>query len=282
MGEGIETRVVSQSGRAFVMVDPTQISQIIMSLAVNARDARPTGGQLTFFVETPVLDEAFCAERGLTPGPHVLLTVSDDGEGIPPHLREKIFEPFYTTKAKGHGTGLGLSMVYASIKHSGGHIDLESVPGSGTTFSIYLPLVEATGSQDDAERLPSASYAPGRLVLLVEDDEELRPILGQTITGAGYRVTACADAEVALASWHAGGAPDIVVADLTLPAMNGLALCETLSKTFPKVPRVLMSGYPDGELARRGIDVEGIEVLRKPFSPAQLLDAIGRNLRGPA
>jgi PAS domain S-box-containing protein len=275
LGEGVGTRVLTYTPACPVFVDPSQLSAVIMNLAVNARDAMDGRGELLITVERAELEPSFAAPRDLAPGPHALLAVSDNGSGIPPQVLSRIFEPFFTTKPAGRGTGLGLAMVYSIIRQAAGHIGVESQPGEGTTFTVYLPIHEGTGNAPaaahDAE--PPRAAEPCDL-LLVEDDEQLRPVLAGILADAGFRVTAVGDGEAALAHFREGGRPAAVVTDLSLPSLDGASLCRALRALNPGIKTILITGYPDDELERLGFGAEALRALRKPFTPRQLREAV--------
>ena len=253
-----------------------------MNLAVNARDAMPVGGVLTFSIADVDLDEAATRELiGVSPGPHLLLTVSDTGEGMDRATQARIFEPFFTTKSAGQGTGLGLATVHGIVQQSGGSIAVSSELGQGTTFSIYFPRVE--GSADGiAASPPSPALTRGAGVLLVvEDEAHLRGLTAKVLRGVGYEVLVAGGAIEALelAAAHAG-VIDLLVTDIVMPGQNGRLLAEALGVARPGVKVLFMSGHTDDVILRHGIEHEKVAFLMKPFTPDRLLAHVQAALIG--
>jgi two-component system cell cycle sensor histidine kinase/response regulator CckA len=282
IGEDITLRMVESSGPRKVKVDPGQIEQVIMNLAVNARDAMPSGGNLTIETAELVADEDYVQKHpGSGVGPQVMLAVTDTGVGIPREVQSKIFEPFFTTKERGKGTGLGLSTVFGIVRQSGGHIWLYSEPGRGTTFKIYFPRC-------DERAVPALAVTPApptlrgsETLLLVEDDEQLR-VLGQTIlTRNGYHVIAAAGGAEALAACGSyPGRIDLLVTDVVMPHMNGRQLAERAVRVRPNLAVLYVSGYTDNTIVHHGVLDPGIEFLQKPITPDALLRKIRELLDG--
>ena len=282
IGEDINLRMVQAAGRAKVKVDPGQIEQVIMNLAVNARDAMPSGGNLTIETAEFVADEDYVQKHpGSSVGPQIVLAVTDTGVGIPRDVQSKIFEPFFTTKERGKGTGLGLSTVFGIVRQSGGHVGLTSEPGRGTTFKIYFPRC-------DEGAVPALAIPPApptlrgsETLLLVEDDEQLR-LLGQTIlTRNGYQVIAAASGAEALAACATyGGRIDLLVTDVVMPHMNGRQLAERAVRVRPNLAVLYVSGYTDDTIVHHGVLDPGIEFLQKPITPDALLRKIREVLDG--
>jgi two-component system cell cycle sensor histidine kinase/response regulator CckA len=238
-----------------------------MNLAVNARDAMPEGGRLTIETQNIVLDEE-CARShvGGTAGPHVMLAMSDTGHGIGRQTMSRLFEPFFTTKEQGKGTGLGLATVYGIVRQSGGNIWVYSEPGEGTTFKTYLPR-EGSEPTQLTKREGSTARGAGELVLLVEDDPDLRELFARTIKGLGYRVTAAANGGEALIAVEEGDLrPDLLISDVILPGMNGKVLAERLGRRQPGLKVLYMSGYTGNTIAHHGVLDPGTAFLQKPFS----------------
>ncbi len=280
IGEDVEIVVRLASDLGTVMADPTQMDQVLMNLAVNARDAMPQGGTLTFETSNAELDEEYVRRHvaGL-PGLYVMLAVSDTGTGIDEPTRSHIFEPFFTTKAEGEGTGLGLATVYGIVKQSGGLIWVYSEPGSGATFKIYLPRVDAA-PQGEAPSPSSEVMARGsETVLIVEDQEPLRDMIEEVLTAQGYTVLSAADGPQALdlAKGHPG-AIDLLLSDVVMPGMGGRVLVERLSATRPGLRVLYMSGYTNGAISDRGLLAEGVILIEKPFTGSQLAVAVRRAL----
>jgi PAS domain S-box-containing protein len=265
-----------------VYADPGQLEQVLMNLAVNGRDAMPLGGTLRLRTANVRVDDAAAHERpGLVPGEYAALMVEDTGTGIDPAVLPRLFEPFFTTKAAGRGTGLGLATVYGIVKQSGGFIYVDSTPGRGSRFTIYLPRHQGV---DDAAAA-SASPAPPRgteTILLVEDDAAVRPVVRRMLERQGYTVLDAANGAAALRlaeSAHASGERiDLVLTDVVMPELGGRALGERLAVHQPGIRVLYMSGYTDDEILRRGLLVPGAEFLEKPFTPERLAGAVRQAL----
>jgi PAS domain S-box-containing protein len=269
-----------------VHADPGQLEQVVMNLAVNARDAMPEGGTLRLRTANVTVSEAAALERaGLVPGPYAALAVEDTGTGIDPAVLPHLFEPFFTTKGPGKGTGLGLATVYGIVKQSGGDVDVDSTPGRGSRFTIYLPRYEG---EPDAESTP-ARPAPPRgteTILLVEDDASVRTAMRRMLERLGYRVLEAADGAQALQR-HAeadacGDRIDLVLTDVVMPEQGGRALGERLAARWPALRVLYMSGYTDDEILRRGLVVPGAGFLEKPFTPERLAEVVRRALDQPS
>jgi CheY-like chemotaxis protein len=271
IGEDVDlvTRLAPELSR--VMADAGQVEQVIMNLAVNARDAMPLGGRLT--IETAnVLFDAADARRpvSLAPGSYVMLRVSDTGYGIPPDVVPHIFEPFFTTKSPEKGTGLGLSTVYGIVKHSGGDVVVESAPESGATFRVYLPAV--TPPRDGAESPARGVVAAcgSETLLLVEDEDDVRALASEILQSSGYTVLEARHGNDALAvsSCHPGRI-DLLLTDVVMPQLGGPELAERLLRLRPDTRVLFMSGYTDDMIHRR-VAAQGFPLLDKPFSPEAL------------
>ena len=284
VGEDIELVFDSCDGLWPVLADPGQIEQIVLNLAVNARDAMPEGGRITLATGNVILqEEEAAAHPGLSPGPHVILSVTDTGTGMGADVLAHIFEPFFTTKPSGVGTGLGLATVYGVVRQSGGHIRVTSGRGEGTTFEIFLPRAEAGGLPSPAPELPRArAVEPGtETLLLVEDDACVRELVESTLTEAGYTVLSAPGPREALEmSDRHEGALDLLVTDVVMPGMNGGQLSEALIARRAGLKVLFMSGYPGDTLARHGIEEEGRAFLPKPFTMTCLLGRVREVLDG--
>ncbi len=272
IGEDIELRCKLGRGLANVRVDPAQLEQVLMNLAVNARDAMPSGGRLTIetgrVVLTPQVDGQ---QEPIPPGPYVMLSVSDTGYGIAPDVAERIFEPFFTTKEAGKGTGLGLAMVYGTVKQHGGYIDVVSRPGRGATFRIYLPEVDAT-----TEILPLPGPQSGALggtetVLLVEDEEGVRALAERVLKEHGYSVLSSADPVQAedIFRRHARQV-ELLVTDVVMPGCDGPNLYKRLRTEGPLLRVLYVSGHSDSAHLAGGLRDPGSGFLQKPFAPEVL------------
>jgi PAS domain S-box-containing protein len=281
MGDDVEILVASKSPTAIVEADPGQLDQIVVNLAVNARDAMPRGGK--FILETGAVrfDEAFADQRQTMPaGKYVQLTASDTGIGMDEATISRIFEPFFTTKEVGKGTGLGLATVYGIVKQSGGHILVYSEPGQGTTFKIYLPNADhkvGTGSKAEAETV--SPKREGTTILLVEDDEIMRGLTRQLLQEHGYTVFEANDGKTAL-EWVQShrGSIDLLLTDVVMRRMSGPELVDRLNATHPTLKVVYMSGYTGELMAERDVLKRGITLLEKPFTRTALLNTIHNTL----
>jgi len=272
------------------------MEQMILNLCVNARDAMPDGGRLT--VRTANVDLAEAAAARLSdarPGPYVLLEVGDTGVGMDAETRSHLFEPFFTTKEQGKGTGLGLSTVYGTVKQSGGHISVESEPGRGSTFTVYLPRVAAPVGPPDRPAAdapgprPGASaeaiLTPGRgeTILLVEDAQRVRAVVREILEMSGYVVLEARQGAEALelSNRHAGTI-HLLVTDVVMPQMSGRELAQRLATLRPELKVLYMSGYTDDAIVRHGVLASGIAFLSKPFTPNALALKVREVLDGVA
>jgi len=253
-----------------------QIEQVLMNLAVNARDAMPEGGKIVIETSNVELDETYAKQHeSVRPGSYVMLSFSDTGCGMDAKTRTRIFEPFFTTKGTGKGTGLGLSTVYGIVKQSGGYIWAYSEPLRGTTFKIYLPRVDSPAQTLHSERLDLAFDRGTETVLLVEDDVSLRGLTATLMRGAGYTVLDAADgaAAIEVATRHLNSI-DLVLTDVIMPGMNGGDLIVHLRRLQPRLPVLFMSGYASDLISRAGIPEPERSVLHKPFTRRSLLTKV--------
>jgi PAS domain S-box-containing protein len=275
IGEHIYIRTHLTERLGNVKIDPGQIEQVVVNLAVNARDAMPNGGTLTFETANVEHGEGYALRhRSIRPGRYVMLAITDQGTGMDEATRSRIFEPFFTTKEKGKGTGLGLATVYGIVNQSGGHIWVYSEPGQGTTFKIYLPRVDEAAdvaARDDA----APEGGRGETVLLVEDDLAVRNITRTILCDRGYTVLEAADGEEGLevARTHSGRI-DLVLTDVVMPAMGGLEMVEKLTVLRPDSKTLLMSGYPENAAQQNGTLASGTSFLMKPFRAETLLHKV--------
>jgi two-component system, cell cycle sensor histidine kinase and response regulator CckA len=276
LGETVTLTVKHGRSLAPVRADPGQMEQVIVNLAVNARDAMPEGGELTISTFAVSAREAKKLDReGMPSGEYVAIAVKDTGTGISPEILGKIFEPFFTTKEIGRGTGLGLSTVYGIVKQSGGFIFADSTVGGGTTFTIYLPAQEA---------LPEAAtvaagedggdpWGQGK-ILLVEDEAMVRAVAERALTRKGYEVLTAGHGEEALEILERlPEGVDLLISDVVMPTMDGPTLVQHARKTFPDLKIIFMSGYAEEQL-RKSIDVPDVAFLAKPFSVQELSDKV--------
>ena len=280
IGEDIALVTNLATDLGHVKADRGQIEQVVMNLAINARDAMPQGGQL--LVETANADLGGDYVRrnvGSRPGPHVMLAVSDSGQGIPRELRKHIFEPFFTTKEQGKGTGLGLATVYGIVKQSGGYIEVDSAPGRGTTFRIYLPRVDA--ETPAAERGPRAAAPTGgtETILLVEDEDGVRELARDILRSNGYTVLEARNgAEALLLGEGHRGPLELLLTDVVMPRMSGRELAERMAALRSDVSVLYMSGYTDDAVIRHGVLGSDTAFLQKPFTPAALVQRVRETL----
>jgi len=272
IGEDIELRTHLRPDLGTVLADPGQIEQVLLNLAVNARDAMSAGGTLVLETDNVVLDETFAKEvPAVVPGPHVLLAVSDTGTGIPMEIREHIFEPFFSTKERGKGTGLGLSTVYGIVKQSNGHISVHSEVGKGTTFKIYLPRVDGE-AQVSSSVSPAASLQGDDTVLVVEDESSVQGVIERVLSGNGYRVLmACDGSEALRVSGEHKGPIDLLITDLVMPGMGGQEVASRLETARPGLRVLFMSGYTENAISHHGVLDAGVAFLQKPFQAEVLL-----------
>jgi PAS domain S-box-containing protein len=279
LGEHVELVLNPGQGLPAVLADPGQIEQVLVNLAVNARDAMPDGGRLRIETREVELDGDFLREHPeLSPGRYVRLTVADDGVGMEPEIAARAFEPFFSTKSKGEGTGLGLATVYGIVTGAGGQISVYTEPGEGTVFRVHLPAVDSpvpTGSSEPADDLTSL----GERVLLVEDEDAVRDLAKRILTEAGYWVTATSAGSDALALLEDPKREfDVLISDVVMPGMRGVELARRAAKLRPKLPVLMMSGYttPLDEADR--VAIAEAPLLEKPFSRRDLLGEVHRLL----
>jgi signal transduction histidine kinase/CheY-like chemotaxis protein len=264
------------------LADQSQIESVLVNLAVNARDAMPDGGTITFETANVELDETYARSHAdVVPGAYAMVAVSDTGTGMDAETASRIFEPFFTTKEAGKGTGLGLSTVYGTIRQSGGYIWVYSEPGEGTLFKIYLPRAERPARAEPMATQPAGKVTPdGAAILLVEDEQVVRDMVTVALERRGYRVVAVDSAEGAielLARPDTG--VDLVLTDVVMPGLDGPALMKRVWKTRPGMPAVFMSGYTAVAMERR-IMPEGATLIEKPFTGTRLDEAIRQVLAG--
>jgi two-component system, cell cycle sensor histidine kinase and response regulator CckA len=281
IGEDVEMQTHYSSAPATVKADPGQIEQVLINLAVNARDAMPQGGTLTVETLSVDLDSRSTGLRGqVVPGPYVMLAISDTGCGMDESVKSRIFEPFFTTKGEGKGTGLGLATVHGIVHQSGGNIWVYSEPGHGTTFKVYLPRVEAEPTEPAAVE-STVPRGHGEVVLVVEDEPALRELARMIIENLGYRVRVTANGGEALILIEEEGLkPDLILTDVIMPAMSGRVMVERIYRTLPDVKVIFMSGYTDDAIVHHGVLDPGINFLQKPFSKAALSAKLSSVLGG--
>ena len=290
LDESIELEVRHGRNLGLVRADPGQLEQVIINLGVNARDAMPKGGKISIATQAVVASDVRALKSEILPiGDYTALIFSDTGQGIPPNVIGKIFEPFFTTKAVGKGTGLGLSTVYGIIKQSGGYIFADSKPGQGTTFSIYFPVHRPTAEDTARATLnspPVKATARKELwgtghILLVEDEDMVRAVAERALTRQGYTVVTASEGEEALGllaeQVDKEEQFDMIVSDVVMPNMDGPTMARHVRKDYPDLPILFMSGYAEEQL-RKSIDLDKVNFLPKPFSVAQIAEAVGETL----
>jgi signal transduction histidine kinase/CheY-like chemotaxis protein len=268
IGEDVDLTLLPAQDLWRVKIDPSQFEQIVVNLAVNARDAMPTGGKLAIETANVVLDETYAAHHlEAEPGEYVMLAVSDNGVGMNDKVQARIFEPFFTTKEKGKGTGLGLATVFGIVKQNRGHIRVYSEPGQGSTFRIYLPHVSEGAPAPSRPPAAEAELPRGsETLLLVEDEDSVREFTRDILVARGYRVLCAVDGEEALQVAKAHQGPiHLLVTDVVMPRMSGRALADRLQPGRPEMRVLYVSGYTDDAIVRHGVLAEGIQFLSKPF-----------------
>jgi len=279
IGEHIELITVPADSPLTVHADAGQIQQVLLNLAINARDAMPDGGTLVIEANPAVLDgHEVNMQPSLAAGGYARLLVSDTGEGMPPEVADRIFEPFFTTKPRGQGTGLGLSTVYGIVTEAGGSINVFSEPGVGTTFRVYLPIAVVDGAP---AHTPQAYAEPpdgaGRTVLVVEDEPALARVVARILSGGGYHVLSATGGPEALAM-HAEHDCDLLLTDVIMPEMSGRRLADLLHQRRRDLPVLYMSGYSNGLLGTTNVLDQDIAFIEKPFTRHELLQKVGEVL----
>lgn len=252
--------------------DPSALQTALLNLVLNAKDAMPSGGQLVISSENARIDDPFIeSETGIAAGDYVKISVSDTGIGMDEETRRRAFEPFYTTKPEGKGTGFGLSMVYAFVKDAQGHVMLYSEPGQGSTFSLYFPAAQISGPEVSAPINPVKATGHGERVLVVEDNDVVRKLTVARLTELGYSVRHAENGDEALKILRAGTEIDLLFTDVVMPgSYSGFALAQVVCDEFPTVKILLTSGYSAGQMLENGGDVKRFPMLRKPFRQAEL------------
>ncbi len=276
IGEDIEVLTVPDNDLGSVKADPGQIEQVIMNLALNARDAMPNGGKLTLETANAQLDSTYAGQhQPIMPGRYVMLAVSDTGEGMSTEVQARIFEPFFTTKEVGKGTGLGLSTVYGIVKQSGGYIWVYSEPGRGTTFKIYFPSVDQAAETLGVEKRPSNALRGTETVLLVEDDEQLRQLSSSVLAHCGYRILVAHGPEEGLAIAKSNHQDiRLLITDVVMPGMNGRQLAELILQDSPSMKVLYISGYTNNAIVHYGVLDKGLWFLPKPFTLSALISKV--------
>ncbi|HZQ21320.1 MAG TPA: PAS domain S-box protein [Terriglobales bacterium] len=281
LGENIELTAKLAPDLGNTRADAGQLEQVLMNLVVNAKDAMPSGGKLAIQTANVALDDSYRREHTfIRPGPYVMLSVSDTGQGMSKEIQSQIFEPFFTTKEKGKGTGLGLSTVYGIVKQSGGYIFVESEPCRGTTFRIYLPRVEDAADAAVGAKTAPESIGGSETILLVEDEESVRQLVRETLQSKGYNVMEAENGERALRIAEAHKAPiDAVITDVVMPGMSGRDLAQRLLTTRPDIKILYLSGYTEDAIIHQDVLEPGTAFLQKPFTLQTLTKKVREVLR---
>ena len=281
LGEDVVLTVIPAPDLWRVKADPAQVQQVVLNLAVNARDAMPRGGTLVLETANVEIDDRYAqAHPGVRPGRYARLAVSDSGVGMSPEVRAHLFEPFFTTKPAGEGTGLGLATVYGIVQQAGGHVSVHSETGRGTSFQIHLPRTE------EAEAGPEPAAARRDIggdetVLVVEDAPAVRELAVRALEEAGYRVLQARNGREALAAAGAPGPVHLVLTDVVMPDMSGPQLAQALGRNRPGTRVLYMSGYTENTVVHHGVIDAGVSFLAKPFTPTSLLEKVRHVLDAP-
>jgi CheY-like chemotaxis protein len=271
IGEDVQIRVLTRENVENVNADLSQLEQVILNLCVNARDAMPEGGTLTIETGNVWLDEHYAAAHpDTTPGPYVMMSVSDSGCGMDEETQRQIFEPFFTTKDKGKGTGLGLATVFGIVKQHGGNIWVYSEVGCGSTFKVYLPAVRDEKTGAVSEQPETVMIGSGETILVVEDEDAVRRLTIQILRRLEYDVIEARSGEECLGIARSSQHIDLLLSDVIMPGMNGRQLYERVAELRPGIHALFMSGYTENIIAHHGILEEGIQFIPKPFTEVAL------------
>ncbi len=277
IGEDIQLSIGLKADTGNIKADPNHIAQAVVNLAVNARDAMPTGGRLTIETGNSHIDETYVrTHMGVKPGEFVMIAVSDTGIGMDSATRQRIFEPFFTTKERGKGTGLGLATVYGMVKQSGGDIWVYSEPGTGTTFKLYFPRVQEPPADVLAGGPEKTKTTEGETILLVEDEKAVRDLTSRILQKLGYKVLPAASGEEAIRLGHAhAGRIALLLTDVVMPNMSGRQVADALSQIQPGIKVLFLSGYTENTVVHHGVLDSAVDFLPKPFSR----EVLGQKIR---
>lgn len=282
LGEAYQVETVGAGGLWMIEADPVQLESAILNLALNARDAMPDRGKITIETSNAFLDENYVRQHaGLAPGQYVQIAVSDTGSGMDAETIKQAFEPFFTTKPSGQGTGLGLSQIYGYVKQSGGHVKIYSEPGEGTTVKIYLPRLLDETKETSLQETGVSGTSTGEIILVVEDDEEVRTYVAEILRDLGYRVFHVGDAEAALELVHReNGRIDLILTDVVLPNKNGRMLADEATTSYPAIRILFMTGYSRNAIVHQGRLDPGVALIQKPLTQADLAMKVREVLTG--
>jgi len=278
IGEDVELTTVLQHPLGSIKADRGQLEQVLLNLAVNARDAMPHGGQLTIETRDLVLTDDFAASRpGMAPGRHLALAVTDSGVGMSEEVKRHLFEPFFTTKDPGKGTGLGLAVVHGFVKQSGGCVEVRSEPGAGTGFTIYLPLVDARGGSGASVAEASLGHTRGtETILLVEDDDAVRALTKRVLQRCGYTVLEASRGTDGVRLAAAQRTPiHLLITDVVMPGIPGPMVAEQIRNLHPETKVLYVSGHTNDHVVRTGVLHDAVHFVQKPFAP----EAIAHKVR---
>jgi CheY-like chemotaxis protein len=282
IGERIAIELVAAGGLWPTFCDPNQLENVLLNLAINARDAMPDGGRLIIETSNSHLDDAYAGRiRDITPGQYICLSVTDTGTGMPPEVIARAFDPFFTTKPIGQGTGLGLSMVYGFAKQSNGHARIYSEVGQGTTIKLYLPRyrgqLEDDVVADDAEQRPGGA---GETVLVIEDDPVVRELVVEILQETGYRALQAGDGPAGLKILNSGQRVDLLVTDVGLPGMNGRQVADAGRLERPDLKVLFITGYAENAALASGFLEPGMAMITKPFAVDLLIERVREMITG--
>jgi CheY-like chemotaxis protein/anti-sigma regulatory factor (Ser/Thr protein kinase) len=283
LGESVHIEAAGSAGLWMIEADPNHLESALVNLAINARDAMPNGGKITVEAANLYADEEYTRlNPEVLPGQYVAICVSDNGIGMAPDVLNRVFEPFFTTKEAGHGTGLGLSQVYGFAKQSGGHVKIYSEPGEGTTVKIYLPRLVRHVETEDEEAEAVAGSEEGEIILVVEDDTDVRSYLAEVLRNLGYQVITCSDAKSAkVVLAQAERRIDLMLTDIVMPGQTGKQLADEVHKMRPHLKVIYMTGYSRNAVVHQGRLDAGVDLLQKPVSQADLANRIRQVLDRP-
>jgi signal transduction histidine kinase/CheY-like chemotaxis protein len=283
LGENIELETISGAGLWNVEVDASEMESTLLNLALNARDAMPTGGKLTIETSNAYLDDEYCREHeGILPGQYILVAITDSGAGMSAETIDRAFEPFFTTKEAGKGTGLGLSQVYGFMKQSGGHVKIYSEPGEGTTIKLYLPRREGNELVISGADDLNSERGGGETILIVEDDDGVRQYASEILRDLNYQVIEAKDSATALRLLDADKKFDLLLTDVVLPGKNGRELANEVERRRPGTKIIFMTGYSRNAIVHHGRLDPGIELIPKPLTERVLARKIRQVLDRPS